>query len=145
MPWYQYSNFGGGLARPWVEAILWNGSRFVRLTALVDSGADSSVLDVSVALRLGLMRAQAQTRTGIATGGTTVTHLYWPNAPLHLQFGQDKFLFDGSFVETPTGTNPLNVLGRRDFFQRYVVQFWDAAQMFNIDLSPHFPRPSIKP
>jgi hypothetical protein len=34
-------------------------------------------------------------------------------------------------------------MGRRDFFQRFIVQFWDAAELMNIDLSPDFPRPAV--
>ncbi|MGH8908085.1 MAG: hypothetical protein ACRD0K_16615 [Egibacteraceae bacterium] len=30
-------------------------------------------------------------------------------------------------------------LNPKDFFQRFVVQFWDTAQLLNIDLSPNFP------
>ncbi len=33
----------------------------------------------------------------------------------------------------------MNLLGRADFFARHIVQFWDAAELFNIDISPDFP------
>jgi len=42
----------------------------------------------------------------------------------------------------PAAGPPVNLLGRADFFKRYVVQFWEAADMMNIDTSPDNPRPA---
>jgi hypothetical protein len=68
--------------------------------------------------------------------------LRWPNAPLEIQFGRDRFPFKGVFLEFPPTADPVNLLGRRDFFQRYTIQFWDAAELMSIDTSPDYPQPA---
>lgn len=39
-------------------------------------------------------------------------------------------------MDFPDDADTVNLLGRADFFERYVIQFWDAAEMMNIDTSP---------
>lgn len=71
--------------------------------------------------------------------GNEVQTLKWPNMPLELQFEEDTFPFEGSFIDFPASVDGQNLLGRRDFFQRYIIQFWDAQSPMNIDVSPDFP------
>lgn len=115
------------------------------MIALVDSGADCSAMDVSYAEVLGLDRAEAIQSDITTAGGTTVRMFQWPGKNLELQFENDRFAFKGGFLEFPPGADPVNLLGRRDFFQRYIVQFWDAAEMMNIDTSPDYPKPAPSP
>jgi hypothetical protein len=42
----------------------------------------------------------------------------------------------------PQNAVSINLLGRRDFFQRYIIQFWHAADMMNIDMSPDYSQPA---
>jgi hypothetical protein len=141
VPWYDYSVTAQG-RKPFVTVHLWHGAQRVQLLALVDSGADASAMDVSYADLLGLDRAHAVDIEVTAAGGGTVRCLQWPHAPLEIQFERDRFPFNGVFVEFPTDADPVNLLGRRDFFQRYIIQFWDANEMMNIDTSPDYPRPA---
>jgi len=139
VPWYEYSVTPGGL-KPYVEVRLWHGTQSVRLLALVDSGADTSLLDASYADALGLDRAQATTIDAVvATGGATQV-LGWPTLPLELQFENERFPFQGAFADFPPGSDPENLMGRRDFFERFIVQFWDAQSLMCIDLSPDLAR-----
>ncbi|MHB8619272.1 MAG: pepsin/retropepsin-like aspartic protease family protein [Chloroflexota bacterium] len=121
-----------------VEIILRHADRHVRVVALVDSGADVSFFHMSYALDLGLNIADAQRTRAVGAGGAAVDCLSWPG--LELEFEQDRFPFAGRFVDLPASTPRMNLLGRRDFFQRCTIQFWDAAGLFGIDLSPDFPR-----
>ena len=98
-------------------------------------------MDVSYADVLGLDRAEAVVSEATTAGGTTVRMYRWPINPLEIQFENDRFPFEGGFLEFSASADPENLLGRKDFFQRYIVQFWDAAEMMNIDTSPDFPRP----
>lgn len=125
---------------PYVEVRLWHGARSVRLVGLVDSGAEMSLLDAQYADLLGLDRATADVSLAVGAGGHDLTVLRWPAAPLELQFENDRFPFLGSFVEFSAGGDGVNLLGRRDFFSRYIVQFWDAAELLSIDVSPDYPR-----
>ena len=99
-------------------------------------------MDASYAEVLGLDRAEAEESQVTTAGGTTARVLRWPNRPLELQFENDRFGFNGVFVEFPENSDPVNLLGRADFFQRYIVQFWDANEMMNIDTSPDYPLPA---
>lgn len=143
MPWYDYSAPAqGGRPRPLVSVRLLHGNQSVQLVALVDSGADRSLMDASYADVLGLDRAEAEQLEAATAGGTIARVLRWPNRPIELEFEGDRFPFDGLFVEFPENSDAVNLLGRADFFQRYIVQFWDAAEMMNIDTSPDYPRPA---
>lgn len=135
MPWYEYSVTAGGL-KPYVEVRLWHGNQSVRLLALVDSGADGSLLDASYADAVGLDRAQAVAVDAVVASGGTVQVLRWPNTPLELQFENERFPFDGAFADFPAGSDPENLMGRRDFFERFIIQFWDSENLMCIDLSP---------
>jgi hypothetical protein len=140
VPWYGYSVTPAG-GKPFVQVRLWHGARQVELLALVDSGADMSALDAGYADLLGLDRADAVADAFTTAGGGTATCLSWPNAPLEMQFERDRFPFAGVFVEFGPDADPINLLGRKDFFERYIIQFWDAAELMNIDTSPDYPRP----
>jgi hypothetical protein len=141
MPWYEYSFTPNGGSKPLVAVRLLNGNRRVRLLALVDSGADRSLLDAQYADLLGLDRADAQVIEAIVANGDNAEVLYWPHAPLELQFENERFPFRGSFIDFPSGADPQNLMGRLDFFEQYIVQFWDAQALMCIDLSPDLPKP----
>jgi hypothetical protein len=143
MPWYEYSSLGGKKPLPVVEVLLWHGSRRIRLAALVDSGADSSLLDLEVALAVGLDEAKAVKGSAITAGGGAMEVLSWPKARLELQFEGDRFPFKGEFARFVTGNDGVSLLGRSDFFDRYVVSFWEADGILNIDSSPYRAHPPI--
>jgi hypothetical protein len=65
--------------------------------------------------------------------------LHWPNAKIELQFGNQRFPFRGAFADFSVQADGENLLGRADFFQLHIVQFWESARLMNIDLSPGLP------
>ena len=138
MPWYEYSVTPAGL-KPYVEVRLLHGNKSVRLLAIVDSGADTSLLDASYADLLGLDRADADAMDVTVASGGSATAFRWPNAPLELQFEQERFPFLGLFADFPDEADPENLMGRADFFKRFIIQFWDAQNLMCIDLSPDLP------
>jgi hypothetical protein len=142
MPWYEYSVRPDGPPLPLVEVLLWNGAQRVRLVALVDSGADGSLLDVGYADAVGLNRDDAEEITSVTASGAEMTCLRWPHAPLELQFETYRFPFKGAFAEFPPDADGTNLMGRRDFFDMFIIQFWNAAEMVSIDLSPDFAKPA---
>lgn len=138
VPWYQYSATPAG-SKPYVAVRLIHGNRQVQLVALVDSGADSSLLDIGYADLLGLDRSDAVTEEAIVASGEPITVYKWPEGLLELQFETDRFPFRGSFIEYSANADGDNLMGRADFFEHFIVQFWDARDLMNIDLSPDFP------
>lgn len=140
MPWYQYSVTPPTGQKPLVAVRLWHGARQVRLVALVDSGADASLLDIGYADLLGLDRADADQISAVVASGESITVFRWPPDVLELQFETLRFPFKGSFVEFGADADGENLLGRGDFFERYIIQFWDARGLMCIDLSPDHPQ-----
>lgn len=143
MPWHEYSAHAGSQPLPLAEVRLWFGRRSVRLIALVDSGADFSLIDLRYADELGLDRADAVIEESLGAGGVLFQTYRWPTAEVEMQFEEERLPFRGSFVAFPPGTVGQSLLGREDFFERFIIQFWDAAELMNIDLSPDLPRPSL--
>lgn len=143
MPWYEYSSLGGKAPLPVVEVLLWHGARWIRLVALVDSGADSSLLDLDLALAIGLDEADAKKGKAITAGGGSMEVLWWPNVALELQFERDRFPFKGKFARFTPSSDGISLLGRADFFDRYLVTFWDSEGILNIDSSPDRVQPPV--
>lgn len=85
-----------------------------------------------------LRRDAATTATNLGADSRPFAVLRWPDAPLELEFAQYRFPFLGAFIDFPPGSNAVNLLGRQDFFGQFIVQFWDAAGLLNIDRSPDF-------
>ena len=61
----------------------------------------------------------------------------WPDAKIELQFASQRFPFMGAFADFSVQADGENLLDRADFFQSFIVQFWESAQLMNIDLSPN--------
>jgi hypothetical protein len=139
MPWYEYSRHGADPPLPLVEIQLRLGDRGIRLVALLDSGADVSLLDIRHAEALGLDRRNAVSEESVGADGSTFATYLWPDAQFLIEFEGERVPFRGSFTEFPPGSDTDNLLGRGDFFRRFIVQLWDAAGPMNIDLSPDFP------
>jgi len=110
---------------------------------LVDSGADFSLFNITYADELGLDRAEATAGESVGASGMPIPTLRWPALSLEMQFEAERFPVRGAFAAFPPGSDTFSLLGRRDFFQRFIVQFWDAAELMNIDLSPDCPRPPL--
>jgi hypothetical protein len=111
----------------------------VQLVAVVDSGADSSLLNIEYADLLGLDRNDAIKREARVASGDEVSVYKWPDGLLELQFETHRFPFEGDFIEFPPAADGDNLMGRKDFFSQFIVQFWDAKLLMNIDLSPDHP------
>jgi hypothetical protein len=138
VPWYNYSPTPSGI-QPVVAIRLLHGAQQVQLYAIVDSGADASLLNIEYADLLGLDRVDAIGTPARVASGDEVTVFNWPDGLLQMQFQQHRFPFLGNFIEFPPKGDGDNLMGRKDFFANFIVQFWDARKLMNIDLSPDHP------
>lgn len=145
MPWFEYVPQRGRQPQPIVQVQLWHGDQSIHVEALVDSGAQYSLLDMAIAEALGLERRSAGVRESIGATGTSFPSFHWPDARLEFEFLGERIPFRGAFAPFQTADDQLNLLGRADFFQRFIIQFWDAAELMNIDVSPDFPRAAHLP
>ena len=125
--------------QPVVAVRLFHGAEQIQLYAIADSGADASLLNIEYADLLGLDRADATAAQARVASGDDVTVYKWPDGLLELQFQRYRFPFLGSFIEFPPNGDGDNLMGRKDFFANFIVQFWDAKKLMNIDLSPDHP------
>ncbi len=117
---FPYRRYRDGLA-PVIPIQVLAGRRWRRIFAYVDSGAAYSILTVSDARRLGLMKIKARRLAVTTSGGRTQKislHRLWVKIGtdrLSVTFGVPRD-FDIGF----------NLLGRRDIFRKYVVSFDDT-------------------
>lgn len=100
-----------------------------------------SLMDASYAVALGLDEADARMEEAVTASGDSVVYLHWPEANLEIEFESRRLPYHGGFIEFPPEADPTNLLGRSDFFQQYIIQFWESAQLMNVDLAPQFSYP----
>jgi hypothetical protein len=91
-----------------------------------------------------VLRQDAQVITATAASGAQIDCLRWPNTNIELQFANQRVAFRGAFADFSVQADGENLLGRTDFFQSFIVQFWESAQLMNVDLSPDFSSPVIR-
>src|SRR5882762_8260957 len=102
MPWYDYSVTPAG-PKPYLAVHLIHGNQRVNLIALVDSGADISVVDVSYADLLGLDRTEAVSKDVTTAGGKKTKMLQRPKRKLQIHFANDQVPLTGGFLVFPKG------------------------------------------
>ena len=117
---FSYRRYRGGMA-PVIPVRLLAGHRWRRVLAYVDSGAAYSILRVTEAKRLGLLKIRAR-RIAVSTSGGHVygisLHRLW------MKVGDDRLSVT---FGVPRGFDvEFNLLGRRDLFHRYQVCFDDS-------------------
>ena len=112
---------------PIIPITVLSGHRWKRVWAYVDSGAAYSILTVSEAKRLGLLKIKARRLAVTTSGGRTVSislHRLWVRVGdqrLSITFGVPRD-FD---VDS-------NLIGRRDFFSRFEVSFNDGKGILTL-------------
>jgi hypothetical protein len=96
--------------------------------AVVDSGADSSALPMSLAADLGIdIESECSSEVGMSSGGDTEHRIYRPGLRAEV-FGH-RFKIDATFTSTP-----LILLGQEDFFMHFYVAFDRPAKEFTLRL-----------
>jgi hypothetical protein len=105
------------IPRPRIEFRLTHGNRFVKLLALVDSGADDCLFPLEVAhfLRLPLKRDAVHHYGGIGSGTITATF-----GTVILEVGKWKIPLYAGFSDSPTA---VPILGQNGFFSQFEITF----------------------
>lgn len=126
---FSYKRYRQGSA-PIIPLKVRAGKRWRTVLTYVDSGAAYSMLTVTEARRLGLMKIKARRVAVTTSGGRTQSislHRLW------VKLGEDRFSVT---FGVPRGFDlDFNLLGRRDLFKRYQVCFDDAHNL--ITFIPH--------
>ena len=123
---FPYKRYRDTLA-PIIPMAVLSGHRWKRVLGFVDSGAAYSILTVSEAKRLGLLKIRARRLAVTTSGGRTVSislHRLWVKVADHrlsITFGVPRD-FD---VDS-------NLIGRRDFFSRFEISFNDKKGILTL-------------
>jgi hypothetical protein len=116
--------------RPMLDVILWNGARNVSMLGLLDSGADGILVNKSIAKVFDVDVKKLPMLPSMGINGTpTKTWKYElevevPNLP------NSKRKMEIRFIDSPSVGI---LLGRKDFFDSYMIKFEGYALMFEID------------
>ncbi len=118
------------LARPYVAVRLQYGGNYYDTMGLIDSGADSSLFNEQFASVLGLDLSQGQTGSSLGLGGTAPVVYFG----IFLTVRGKRFSANVGFTK---GIGPqFGLLGRRDFFQVFLVGFDQPSQQFFLHRLP---------
>jgi len=100
-----------------LELRLSDGGTWVASDALVDSGASVSLFDGQVGRTLGLTVHRGERIRPSGIGGTINAFLH----RIRLKIGDEEFEAEAAFTESHS--LPLNLLGRKSVFERFLVTF----------------------
>jgi hypothetical protein len=121
---FPYLKDATGHYAPIIYLQTWTGNRWLYLQAYVDSGASWSVFHVDVAELLNL-KLNARMRRYMLLGNGSAIPIY---------FAHVRVRFAGVEFKAPIGFSDalkvgFNLLGRAEFFSRFVVSFNDRARV----------------
>ena len=115
------------LYRPIVEVELFGMKGSLRELALIDSGADRSMLNKDTAEILGIDLTHATTRRTI--GITGMTSVYLTEVEIKLEGSRAKITLPVGFIDSPYVSV---LLGQQGFFDLHRITFEKDHQMFEI-------------
>ena len=121
---FPYLKDASGHHAPIVYLQVWTGNRWLYLQAYVDSGASWTVFHADVAELIGLKLSRAKRRYMSLGNGSTI--------PVY--FHSVRVRFAGQEFMAPVGFSEIlrvgfNLLGRAEFFSRFVMCFDDRANI----------------
>lgn len=114
-------NSGGIVFRPTIPIVLKNGTRFVFVEALIDSGADYTILPIELAGELGL-KLSDKNKSACHGAGSNSFYIY--SSPLKIQhilrksgFRPIQWVANVYFAEA----QPTILLGNKGFLENFRV------------------------
>jgi len=107
---------------PTIDIIIGGPKRTDAFKALVDSGASYSVFRAEVAERLGVKIEKGKPVYLTGIGGRILGYLH------NLRVSVNEKSFNCKIVFSKEYTVSLNILGRENFFQPFLISFWEKAR-----------------
>ena len=114
---------------PAIPLVLHGPKNRINHVGLVDSGADSSLLPVSIAAFLGIDLSTCQEEPMMGAGGQSRRWSYLPGITAELRAMSKRFPLNISFAEHV----PIMLLGRSDFFATFRVTVDERAETVKLD------------
>ncbi len=110
---------GKGL-KPKIQLTIKHGEREASSDAVIDSGADISIFDASIAEHIGLPFSRFEQKQIAGVSGFVKANICKVQADILGEF----FELPVAFVSNYSG--PFNILGRKGFFEKHVITFDEA-------------------
>lgn len=107
---------------PIIPVGLIKGRETVRTEALVDSGANISIFNGDFCRELGLKLEDGEKKTFQGIGGKITGYIHTVQLNVNEHVFQCKVAFSDEMI---TG---LNIIGREDFFNKFIVIFDDVKK-----------------
>jgi hypothetical protein len=126
---FPYIAIQPGQSRPALPIVIHGTKSRVAVRALVDSGADYSILPKGYASYLGVDLDAAEELPSTTAGGSGVVLVHPLPLEAEVQAMSIRFAMKSAFTER--GNTVL--LGREDFFQEFRVTFDEPAQTFTLE------------
>lgn len=123
-------HYKGKTPKPKIQLTLKHLSRKLLTDAVVDSGADFSIFDASIAEQLGLPYTRFEQREIAGIHGNVKAHFCTIQARVIEEF----FNLPVAFVANYSG--PFNILGRKSFFEKHVISFNESKLEIIIKKNP---------
>jgi hypothetical protein len=125
------TNTKGKLAkRPLIELELVGNSQTIHALGLIDSGADTTMMNLEYARVLGIDLAGATKKEFLGIGGTRV-NCFLKSVSMKLKYTDHTFTTMVAFTESPSVDI---LLGQEDFFECFRIKFEKDHDIF--ELSP---------
>ncbi len=118
--------------RPMVELEL-TGKETIHALGLIDSGADTTMMNMQYARLLGIDLSKAQKREFLGIGNSRVTS-YISSVTMRIKYVDTPILSTVAFTDSPSVDI---LLGQEDFFESFRIKFEKDHDVFDLSLSPH--------
>lgn len=118
---------GKFIHRPLVEVEIFGPKGKLKEIALIDSGADRSLLNLEIAELLGIDLTRARTRTAIGISGAT--KVYTTEVEVKLQHFEKRVVIPVGFIDSPYVSV---LLGQEGFFDQHRIKFEKDHDVFEI-------------
>ena len=136
LKWIEYPYFAqlspdGFAYRPALNVEISSGSKLRIISALVDSGTDSMIVDASLASSLGIDPSTCEKRVLGGIGGSS--HGFMAEIEIKVKGFPKKIKARALFIENAPFTA---LLGQRDFFDNFYVRFEHRKRRFFLAKAP---------
>jgi len=127
-----YNTKGKLTKRPLVELELIGKSQNVNAIGLIDSGADTTLMNIGYAIILGLDLDRAQKKEFLGIGNSRITS-YIADLTMKVKYFDAPITSRVAFTDSPSVDI---LLGQEDFFKNFRIKFEKDKDTFDLMLSP---------
>jgi len=114
--------------RPLIELNILGGDKLVKAFGLIDSGADTTLMNIEYAKRAGIILDLEKTKLYLGISGPS-TPCYLSVVPIKVKYFDDPIDVSVGFIDSPAVDI---LLGQEDFFERFKIKFEKDHNTFEL-------------